>query len=402
MAAEKLISVDEALHLVLKEQIKKRTETVELKRCMGKILAEDISADRDFPPFDRVMMDGIAIQYKKYEEGVRKFPVSALQPAGAEQAILEDNNTCIEVMTGSLLPKNTDTVIPYEKIKIENGVAIISGEGVEKGKNIHQKGNDRKKDEKLIIKDTKISAAEVGILATVGKSEVKVYQSPSIAVISTGDELVDVNQEPELHQIRKSNSWSLYGALVKEGLDADLFHLKDDRNEIKEKLKNILNNYQVLLLTGGVSKGKKDLIPEVLNELKVKTKFHRVAQRPGKPLFFGKRSEAVVFGFPGNPVSTFICFYKYFLKWYRSSYNLRALSSYAVLSEDIEFKPELTYFVQVKLSEGDEGRLMATPVPGHGSGDLANLLYADGFIELPGDKSSFNKGSVYPLINFRF
>lgn len=402
MATDKLISVEEALNFVLKEKLKKRTEEVGLRECMGKILAEDIYADRDFPPFDRVMMDGIAIQFKAYQEGEREFPVAALQSAGAEQARLEDNKKCIEVMTGSMLPINTDTIIPYEHIKIENGVAKIIIKNVEKGRHIHKKGTDRKKGDKLILKDTKISSAEVGVLATVGKTDMQVYQNPSIAIISTGDELVDVDEKPELHQIRKSNSWSLYGALKDEGLDADIFHLQDDKKEIKEKLGNILDHYQVLLLTGGVSKGKKDYIPEVLSELKVKTKFHRVAQRPGKPLFFGTGDDTLIFGFPGNPVSTFICFYKYFIKWYKSAYNLREISSYAVLSEDMEFKPELTYFMQVKLKEGEDGRLMATPVPGKGSGDLANLLHADAFIELPSDESSFNTGSVYPLIRFRF
>lgn len=402
MKKENLISVEEALEIVRKNNFLKDQETVEIKSCTGRILAEDILADRDFPPFDRVMMDGIAIAYQAYEKGIREFPIAALQPAGADKAVLEDEKNCIEVMTGAVLPENADTVIPYESLEIKMGKAVIVTDAQEKSKHVHKKGTDRKKGDLLVKKRAKITPAEVGILATVGKSLVKVYKKPSIAIISTGDELVDVDMVPEPHQIRKSNSLALCGALINEGLNADNFHFNDEKDEIFNKLKNILENYQVVLLTGGVSKGKKDYIPDVLAELKVKMLFHRVAQRPGKPLYFGTTKKAVVFGFPGNPVSTFICFYKYFLSWYRSAYGFSSLPSYAILNEDVEVKPALTYFLQVKLSTDEDGRLVAQPVPGKGSGDLANLVEADGFIELPADKSSFTKGSVYPLICFRF
>lgn len=400
--AEELITVEEALERVLKSKIELKVEQVNIKDAVGRVLAEEIHADRDFPPFDRVMMDGIAISFDQYKKGQREFSITGLQAAGTIQDKLIDTKACIEVMTGAIAPQNTDTVIPYESLQIKNGVAKITSEYITKGKNIHKKATDRKKDEKLIEVGVRITPAEVGVLATVGKYEISVFCQPSIAIISTGDELVDIEDVPEGHQIRKSNSLTLLGALREEGLEADLFHLKDNKEEVEEKLRNILKNYQVLLLTGGVSKGKKDYIPEVLSELKAKTLFHRVAQRPGKPIFFGETDTSVIFGFPGNPVSAFICFYKFFKTWYRSLFNENEIDSYVLLQEDIEFEPRLTYFVQVKLSSDNEGRLWALPVSGHGSGDLANLLKADGFIELPAEKSSFTKGSSYPLIRFRF
>lgn len=401
MSEEKLISVDKALKLLLKESVKPSYEVVPLQDSINRILGEDISADRDFPPFDRVMMDGIAIKYESYEQGQREYKVTAFQPAGTIQNKLHDHEACIEVMTGSILPVEADTVIPYENVEINNGKVVINSDYIIQGHHIHKLGSDRKKGDLLLKKHSRITPAEVGVLATAGKHEVKVLESPKIAIVSTGDELVDVDVIPAAHQIRKSNVYSLLAALEDLKLSADVFHLRDDQKEIDEKLDNILSNYEVVMLSGGVSKGKKDFLPEALNKLKIKTKFHRVAQRPGKPMFFGTGKNTIVFGFPGNPVSTFVCCYRYFYSWFYKNYKITHSEICAMLEEDLEFSPSFTYFLTVKLSYDKEGHLCAKPIPGHGSGDLANLLNADGFLELPATKSSFKKGEVYPLIQFR-
>lgn len=395
------VSVRKAEEIILREALKFPVEEVNLKECTGRILMEDIYADNDFPPFDRVMMDGIAIRHKALMNNTKKFKIAGLQAAGTLQQKLVEETDCIEVMTGAMLPIDADTIIPYEKVTIKNGSAVIIDEETKAGQHIHRQGSDHRREDKLLDSGCKISPAEVSVLATVGKYFVKVLSRPKIAIVSTGDELVEVNKKPAPHQIRKSNSYALLSALEQEKLQGDLYHLPDKKEEVFGKLKELLQEYDVLLISGGVSKGKKDYLPEVLKEIEIEILIHRVTQRPGKPFLFGRNKKSTIFGFPGNPISTFLCFYRYFLPWYRTSAGLRVEYPEAVLKEDFEFKPALTYFLQVKLEYSD-GKIFAIPVPGHGSGDLTNLTVADGFIELPFEKDSFTKGSAYPLIRYRY
>lgn len=382
-------------------------------------------ADRDFPPFNRVSMDGIAIQFKQFEIGQRTFKVEGIQPAGSLQSSLQNSKNCIEVMTGAVLPKNVDTVIPYEKINLKNGVATLQIDELNFFQNIHQKGKDKKTDDVLIKKNTIISSAEIGVLASVGKSTVKVAKQPKVMIVSTGDELVEVNQFPANYQIRRSNVHTLVAILKTHQIDANTAHIVDNKKALKEQINKFLKEYDVLLFSGAVSKGKFDFIPEIMDELEVEKLFHKVAQRPGKPFWFGRKgiesnrneqnrnqllskvevnrvdTDTVVFAFPGNPISTFVSCLKYFVPWWKKSIGLDFNNcNLAVLTESIAFKPSLTYFLQVKL-QNNLGVIYATPIRGNGSGDLANLVQTDGFIELPSDRAEFKKGEVFSLILFR-
>ena len=224
-----------------------------------------------------------------------------------------------------------------------------------------------------------------------------------LAVVSTGDELVEVGQEPLPHQIRMSNVYMLQAALREAGVAADRFHLPDRQEDIANELRQILGRYDAVLLSGGVSMGKADYVPEVLAELGVQKLFYQVAQRPGKPFWFGQSPEGkVVFALPGNPVSTFVCFYKYVRPWLQASLSDKpAPTLAAVLAEDVSFAPPLTFFLTVKAEVALDGRLLAYPVRSGGSGDFASLLQADGFLELPPHLSVFKAGQAYPLIRFR-
>jgi molybdopterin molybdotransferase len=186
------------------------------------------------------------------------------------------------------------------------------------------------------------------------------------------------------------------------GLTPDLLHLPDDPAAIEATLGSCLKKYDVLLMSGGVSMGKFDHLPEVLEKIGVRKLFHKVSQRPGKPFWFGRSDSTVVFAFPGNPVSSFMCLHRYFQPWLRVSQGLQAIENqYAVLAEDYFFKPDLTYFLQVKLAAGQDGCLLATPVTGQGSGDLANLVDTDAFLELPIDRQDFKAGEVFPVWIYR-
>jgi molybdopterin molybdotransferase len=395
-----MISVAQALQTVLNSFQDFGVEEIPFVKSVGRILKEEIVADRDFPPFNRVSMDGIAIAFQQFKNGQRAFKVEGIQAAGSEQISLQDAESCIEVMTGAVLPNNANTVIRYEDITIENGVATINTNAVNDGQNIHNKAKDGKFDDILIYQNTKISAAEIGVLATVGKSFVKVARQPKVMIVSTGDELVGVDEIPLEHQIRRSNVFTLVSLLERLNIPSETAHITDDKSILKSKIEGYLQEYDVLLFSGAVSKGKYDFLPEVFEELDVEKLFHKVAQRPGKPFFYGQTNTCSVFGFPGNPISTFVNCLAYFYPWYYKSVGIETNQERAILGEDVSFKPSLTYFLQVKL-ESENGKLVAFPITGNGSGDLASLVNTDAFIQLPSDKIEFKKGEAFPVIKYR-
>lgn len=395
------ISVKEATSIILNNTEIFGVETIPLTNTLSRVLKESVFADRDFPPFDRVSMDGIAISKASFDKGIRSFKIEDIQAAGKAQINLNNPDYCIEAMTGAILPLNTDAVIPYEQINIENGIAKVLIDEISYFKNIHPKGFDKKENELLISENTIIGAAEIGVLATVGKTHVKVAKQPRIAIIATGDELVNVNQTPKPFQIRKSNVYSVLALLNELNLDADLFHLNDDKAALLKEIDQILKDFDILIFSGGVSKGKFDFLPQVLEELEVKKCFHSVKQKPGKPFWFGKKGSKTIFAFPGNPVATFLNFIKYFKPWYLKSVGLDFESNnLAILEEDFTFKSDLTYYLQVIITNKD-GMLFATPIMGNGSADLVNLVEADGFLELTAEKSEFKKGSSLPYLPYR-
>ena len=397
-----MISFQEALQIVLQNTGNYPNEKVALANTLGRVLKEDLYTDRDFPPYNRVTMDGIAIQYDSYAKGQRGFKIEGVAAAGAPQLSLVDPTRCVEVMTGAILPTYTDTVIRYEDLDIHNGQANIMDETLLRGKNVHKQAEDRQKGELVIAKNTLIRPAEIGIAATIGKTHIDVAMRPKAIILSTGDELIEVGDTPLPHQIRRSNVHQIQAILAQEYLNADIKHLADNLKQIKEELESLLDQYDVIILSGGVSKGKFDFLPTALEELGVQKLFHKVKQRPGKPFWFGKATntkQTKVFALPGNPVSSFLCTHRYILPWLRASLGMPEQPlPFAKLTESYLFKPNLTYFLQVKVSYDEKGRILATPVTGNGSGDLANLSNANAFLQLPEGKSVFRKGGVYPLI----
>ncbi|MCX8489816.1 MAG: molybdopterin molybdotransferase MoeA [Cyclobacteriaceae bacterium] len=395
-----MVSVPEATSIILSRLFQPKITKINLNECLGKILAEPIVADRDFPPFDRATMDGIALAFDSYQNGVTNFKIESIQAAGEPRKKLNSSSFCIEIMTGAMLPDGTDTIIPYEQIEIRNEYATINTKQVVKGQNIHLQGSDAKKNNQLLETGTVISPAEIALLASIGKTSVPVVSAPKIVIISTGNELIDIDQIPAPHQIRKSNSYALQAALAELGMASELLHLADDLEQLKTETKQALLDFDVLLLSGGVSKGKFDFVPSVLESLGVHKLFHQVSQKPGKPMWVGTLGNKFVFALPGNPVSTFLCFHRYVRPWLLLSLGTKPVTSKAILSKDFVFKGGITYFLQVKLANMD-GRLMANPIVGGGSGDFVNLKDVDGFLELPSEKSSFNEGEAYPFIPFR-
>ena len=395
-----MISVAQALETILNSTQNFGIEEVPFIKSMGRILKEPIVADRDFPPFNRVSMDGIAIDYTSFKNGQRSFKIEDIQAAGSKQITLKNSENCIEVMTGAVLPNNTNTVIRYEDISIKKGIATLLIDNIIAGQNIHRRAKDKKQGDLLIKENTIISAAEIGVLATVGKSFVKVAKQPKVMIISTGDELVEVDKIPKAHQIRRSNVFTLVSLLEQLKIPSKTDHISDNKQILKSKIKTYLQDYDVLLFSGAVSRGKFDFLPKVFEELGVERLFHQVAQRPGKPFFYGKTNTCAIFGFPGNPISTFVNCLAYFYPWYFASAEIKVAQETAILTEDVSFNPSLDYFLQVKL-HSKYGHVLATPVKGNGSGDLASLVHADAFIVLPNDKKIFKTGENYPIIRYK-
>lgn len=393
-----MISVQEAEKIILEQATGYGTTDLPFEQALGHVLAADILADRDLPPCNRSTMDGIAISFNAFLDGIRSFAITAVQAASDEPVILSAPGDCIEIMTGAAIAAPADTVIRYEDISIQNGVAILQTDAVRQGQNIHEQGADKKAGEVIVSAPAIITPAIIGAAAFTGYTRLTVKKQPSVMLFSNGDELMEVSETPPSYKIRRSNTYALAAALRPHSLLAGNRHLPDDEEAIEQAIGEALNKYDVIMMSGGVSMGKYDLVAKVLEKLSVRPLFHKVKQRPGKPFWFGIHGQgATVFAFPGNPVSAFMCFHRYFLPWYRASMGIANEQCYAMLAADITFMPPLQYFLQVRLQLGVTGQLLATPVEGNGSGDLANMTVADAFMELPLELDNFKKGDVYPI-----
>ncbi|HMX40649.1 MAG TPA: molybdopterin molybdotransferase MoeA, partial [Saprospiraceae bacterium] len=330
-------------------------ESVPLPAAAGRVLARPLFADRDMPPFDRVSMDGIAIRYADYAAGMRDFQIVATQAAGQPPltlaAAVSGVFPAIEVMTGAVLPLGCDTVLPYEHLSLRFPLAQVGAQPVRMGQHVHRRATDRRQHDLLVEAGRVLGAAEIGVAAAAGAATLEVKKLPRVLILSSGDELVDVHQVPLPHQIRRSNAYALQAALRSMGAEATLQHLPDDLSLAQSLLADCLLAADVLLLSGGVSAGKFDYLPQALQACGVRCHFHRVRQRPGKPFWLGSQpGGAVVFAFPGNPVSTFLCCCRYFLPWLRASLGMApAPAEHALLGEETRFEPSLTYFLPVRL-----------------------------------------------------
>lgn len=393
-----MITVQQAEDIILSQTQNFGKEEISYNHALGRVLAENLTADRDLPPFDRPTVDGIAIRYDTYEKGVRSFTVKAIQSAGEPSISIDSEEECIEIMTGAALDHSVDTVIRYEDISINEGIATINID-IKKGQNIHLRGRDKKEGEVLVNANQIITPAIIGIASSIGKTSILVNKLPEIVIISTGDEMVNPESVPSPYQLRQSNGITIQSVVKKYNIEADTLHLNDDYEEIKKELSRCINQYDVLLMSGGVSMGKFDYLPKVCEELGIEKLFHKIKQRPGKPFWFGKNKDRkLVFAFPGNPVSVFMCLHRYFIPWLEKSLKISGVSPmFAVLQNDIDFPFALQYFAQVKLGVNELGQITAESVNTNGSGDFSHLADTNAFIELPLEQNSFKKGEVYKV-----
>ncbi len=378
-------------------------ESLPLAQCAGAVLRENVYAERDEPPFDRVAMDGVALD-SRAAGAARTFRVQATQAAGDPPLTLASPQDCIEVMTGAVLPAGCNTVVPFEELSIERGqAALAAGTRLEAWQHVDRRGSDTRQGTLLLSAGARLRAPEIAIAAAAGMARIRVSNQPMLAVISTGNELIEPGEPVLAHQVRRSNAYAIVSALRERGFQrvAD-DHIPDDTQQLRARLRFHLETHDVLVLSGGVSMGRFDLVPKVLEDLGVRTVFHRVAQRPGKPLWFGVApSGAAVFGLPGKPVSTLVCLTRYVLPALCGSLGQSpAPVERIALGAPVTVTLPLTHFVPVRLEQDDWGRTWAQPAPIHGSGDFTALAGTDGFVELPPGPNTYAKGFVTRLFRW--
>jgi len=365
---------------------------------IGRTLRQDVYAERDNPPFDRVCMDGIAI---RSDAGRRSFSIEALQPAGAPALSLSDPAHAIEVMTGAIMPRGTDCVIPLEEYDLsERSVALKSDSRIERFRNVQRRGADSQPGVPMLRAGMRLGAPEIAVVASAGLASVNVSRQPSVVVISTGNELIEPGEPIQEHQVRRSNAYAVLAALDEHGFERLANdHIADEEPILRERLARHLAEQDVLILSGGVSKGRFDLVPKVLKDLQVEQVFYQVAQRPGMPMWFGIGTEGqAVFGLPGNPVSTLMCLSRYVLPaLVRAMGSAPAPPEQVALAESLALGRKLASFVPVSLRAAAAGCTAAVPRSPNGSGDFLALAGTVGFIELPPQREPFPQGYVAAL-----
>ncbi len=374
-------------------------EEIEIEKATGRILAENIFADTDFPPFHRVAMDGIAISSHAWLEGRREFKIQELQRAGEPPKELLHPHHAIEIMTGAILPKNCDMVIRYEDLNVNEKVVAIKNDILFKHfLNIHCQGEDKKKGEKILSQGKILGPTEIQIAASVGKNKLAVKKIPAISLISTGDELVSIDSMPLSHQIRMSNPYLIQSAFANLNSNIKFHHVhaRDCEDELKSAITHELQKSKICVITGGVSMGAFDLVPKILKELGCQIHFHKISQRPGKPLLFASGREGqIIFGLPGNPMSTLVCMTRYVLPTVQNILGVSYEPIDVEMSESCS-SSAFTLLKPVKI-KFFAGKVLALPISHHGSGDMISIVDADGVVEVEGQSHK----KIFPFYSWR-
>lgn len=392
-----MTTVTDAESAILSRMPARPAERVAVTVAARRILAEPVHAERDQPPFDRVTMDGIAIRHGDWAEGLRRFEVVATQAAGAPPATCASGQ-CVEIMTGAVMPTGADTIVPVERLDVANGIATIAAAAqVEARQYVHFQGSDRHAGDVVLEPGVRLGPAEIAVLASAGRADVAVGALADVAVISTGDELVGIDEPVAPTQIRSSNDLAVAAALEGASLArVTRARLKDNREEILASVRRLHDVNDAVILSGGVSMGQFDFVPDVLETLGCELVFHRIEQKPGRPMWFGMSRDAKpVFALPGNPVSTLLCMTRYVSPAFRQAAGLKpAAPEWVCLTAEVRAPRGLTYFVPVKLEWSNDGLELAVPRPTNTSGDFATLADTDGFVELPAGKDLHPRGTV--------
>ncbi len=401
-----MISVAEALDLLERESAPLEITTVPLAQAGGRVLAQPVAADRDFPPTDRSAMDGFAV---RAADVVRRGAVLELvgevragQPLG--QLRLEAGQAA-RIMTGGIVPPGADAIVMVEKTaEVDGGRRVRIDDEVRRGQHVRVRGQDLACGRQVLEPGTPIRAAEIATLASVGQASVRVHATPVVHVLATGDEIVEPDRRPQEHQVRNSNAHALLGQLAEAGIAACYLGIAGDEPQpLRQAIVRGLAG-DLLLITGGVSVGRYDLVHDALCAEGMRLLFHGVSMKPGKPLLAGRCGRCLVLGLPGNPLSTFTCFVVFVAPVLRRLLGHRRWSNRclpATLDEPLDAPPGRETYHLARLEQGADG-LVARVVPSTGSGDVLALARANAFIVTPRAGACLAAGAVTPVLPVTF
>jgi molybdopterin molybdotransferase len=386
-----MISVTEAKNMIRANATALAPVTIPLQQAAGRILAADVFALTDIPAFDQSAMDGYALSFAGFQLH-KTLTIQGEVPAGAPELFLLEGNQAMRIFTGAAVPAGADTVVMQEKVQANNGQLQILDEQLKAGFNVRLKGSEIKAGELVLSKGKQLSPAAVGFLATTGVAEVPVYPTPIMSIIVTGNELQQPGRSLLHGQVYECNSFQLRAALQQLQIDeVPVFEAKDDPQTVKDSLQNALDNSDVVLLTGGVSVGNYDFVPEAAAACGVITLFHKLKQRPGKPLFVGKKENKWVFGLPGNPSSVLTCFYEYVIPALEELMQLKPVlkTVYAPLSKAYSKTAVLTFFLK-----GYYDGQTVVPLDAQESYRLRSFAMANCLLCLPEEKMDYQEGET--------
>lgn len=396
-----MTSPAEALRRVVELVTPLPNEEVSLLAATGRVLRRPVRADRAFPPFPRVMTDGLALASQALAAGRRRFPIAGSVRAGEPQSALPDPYAAYEVTTGSVLPLGCDTVLSYGQYSIEGRMAVLPREaGILPMQNVHRAGSDFPAHVEMLAPGEVLNSISIAIAAGCGETSLGVSRQPSVVLVSIGTELVEPGRPVAEHQLRRTNPYAVSASLRALGYPAPrLEHLRDGPGVVEELLPELLFNADVIVFLGGVARGSDDNVPQSLERMGLRPTVHGVNQNPGRRLWFGARSAGpLIFVLPGNPVAAMICFHYYVVSALQALQGGKLEApSLARLDAEIDTGEGETCFLPVKIRPGNTGTLLASPCTVNNSGDFGGLTGTSGFLELPAKGGHHAAGTVAPF-----
>ena len=386
-----MISVTEAKKIISKNVSSLEPVTLSLQESAGLILAEDVHASMDIPSFPQSSMDGYAFSFEGWKKH-KKLKIAGEVAAGSSETFTLNPTNTVRIFTGAAVPTGADTVIMQEKVQIENGELKIEDETIQQGNSVRLKGSEIKGGELALGKESILSPAAMGFLAGIGITEVKVYPNPSITIIITGNELQKPGEQLQHGQVYESNSFALNAVLQQLHInDIKILYATDKPEVVTGTLKKAVEQADVVLLTGGISVGDYDFVLQATTECGVEKLFHKIKQRPGKPLYFGKKENKLVFGLPGNPSSVLTCFYQYVIpalaKLSKREIGLQTIKT--PLAKTFQKNTSLTHFLK-----GFYNGKTAALLDAQESYRLSSFAKANCLIQVDEDTTTLSEGEL--------
>lgn len=388
-----MVTVQEAKSLIKSTVRPLSTQQKVMKESVGFVLADDVLSPLALPPFRQSSMDGYAIHHADITEVGTRLPVVGESQAGTSTPLVLKRGTAVHILTGAPVPDGATAVVMQEKAEREGDTVSIVMFPVEEGKDVRKLGQQIQKGEIGMPRETYLTPGSVGFLCGMNVQMVTVYRKPTVGILVTGDELVQPGNDLGFGQVYEANSSMLEAVLKAEGIeDVSVRYVPDNKEATLQALRELTEQFDVVLTTGGVSVGDYDFVGSSLIEIGVEKIFYKVKQRPGKPVFFGKKGETLVFGLPGNPAATLVCYYQYVLPALRMMYGRKDCflpTLQLPITHAFSFRGERDEFLKAIATTGE-----VTPLDGQESFILRSFAMANALIYLPVDQNSVQPGDL--------